>query len=30
MDWLKLAEAKRQQIIDQTSKLVSVNSIEQP
>ena len=29
MDWLKLAEAKRQ-IIDQTSKLVSVNSIEQP
>ena len=30
MDWLKLAEAKRQQIIDQTSKLVSVNSVEQP
>lgn len=30
MDWLKLAQAKRQQIIEQTSKLVSVNSIEQP
>ena len=30
MDWLKLAQAKRRQIIEQTSKLVSVNSIEQP
>ena len=30
MDWMKLAEAKREQIIAQTSKLVSVNSIEDP
>lgn len=30
MDWLKLAEAKREQIIEQTSRLVSVNSVEQP
>ncbi len=30
MDWLKLAEAKREQILAQTARLVSVNSIEQP
>ena len=29
MEWLKLAEAKREQILAQTAKLVSVNSVEQ-